>query len=62
MAAKMLTWCAKQRLLQVRHSVLLQQSASKFWEPDRRGGYDTEIKIPALQRIKVLFCVIRFSL
>ena len=40
------------RLLQCNHKILVVPSASKFWEPDRRGGYNTKIKRTTKQHVK----------
>lgn len=40
------------RLLCPRHRLLVLPCASKFWEPDHRGGYDTKIRKPFKQNFK----------
>ncbi len=53
MALRALSWSVRRRLLECQKSFGIQRVATKFWEPDTRDGYDTRIKKPYQERIKV---------
>ncbi len=53
MASRIFTWSVRNRLLQCKHKVQVQCRAGRFHEKDHRGGYDTKIRTPYPELVKV---------
>lgn len=49
-------------LKQIEPSIQLTQKRLLFWEKDRKGGYETKIKVPTLEHIKLGFKELKYEL